>query len=222
MSMGSIENLKKRKCVREFTPKKISQDTLTKILDAAKWTPSSKNTQPWKIAVVSGQRKVELMEKILQACDNREPPRMEYDYDGPTLKGERRIRAVKCGEALYGALDIKREDKIKRIEQWKKNYLSFNSPTAIFIFAYPDTGMSSYMDCGMLIQSIMLAACELGLATCPQASLGHYPDIVKKELGGYDDYTLLCGIAIGYENKDAPVNNYRTTRENLDNIVTFF
>lgn len=175
-----------------------------------------------KIAVVSGQRKIKLMEKILQACENREPPRMEYDYDGSKLEGELKTRAVKCGEALYGALDIKRDDKIKRIEQWKKNYISFDSPTAIFIFAYPNTGISSYMDCGMLIQSIMLAACDLGLATCPQASLGHYPDIVKKELCDYDEYTLLCGIAIGYENKKATVNNYRTSRENLDKVVRFF
>lgn len=74
----------------------------------------------------------------------------------------------------------------------------------------------------MLIQSILLAAVDLGLATCPQASLGHYPDIVKKELQGFDDYTLLCGIAIGYEDINAAVNNYRTQRESIDNFVTFF
>lgn len=104
----------------------------------------------------------------------------------------------------------------------KKNYLSFNSPTAIFIFKHLDTGISGYMDCGMLIQSILLAATDLGLATCPQASLGHYPDIVKKELTGFDNYILLCGIAIGYEDTSAAVNNYRTEREVINNIVSFF
>lgn len=221
--MQTLEALKSRKCVREFLDKPISKEVLEKLFDAAKWTPSSKNTQPWKIAVVSGQRKIDLMHKILAACDNREKPRMEYNYDGDTaLTDELKERAIKCGHDLYGALGIDRDDKERRINQWKKNYISFGSPTAIFIFKHKNTGISGYMDCGMLIQSIMLAALDLGLATCPQASLGHYPDIVKKELDGFDDYTLLCGIAIGYENTSADVNNYRTEREDIRNIVSFF
>ncbi len=221
--MQTLQAIKNRKCVREFLDKPINKETLEKLFDTVRWTPSSKNTQPWKIAIVSGKKKKELMNKILSACDNREPPRMEYDYDGSNpLDGELKERAVKCGHDLYNSLGIAREDKERRIEQWKKNYLSFDSPSAIFIFKHPNTGISGYMDCGILIQSILLAAVDLGLATCPQASLGHYPDIVKKELQGFDDYTLLCGIAIGYEDINAAVNNYRTQREFIDNFVTFF
>ncbi|WP_150463413.1 nitroreductase [Francisella sp. XLW-1] len=221
--MQISEAIKNRKCVREFLDKPIDKKILENLFDTTRWTPSSKNTQPWKIAIVSGEKKIALMSKILSACDNREPPRMEYDYDSDIpLDGELKERAVKCGHDLYNALNIAREDKERRIEQWKKNYLSFNSPSAIFIFKHTNTGISGYMDCGMLIQSIMLAALDLGLATCPQASLGHYPDIVKKELQGFDDYTLLCGIAIGYEDTNAAVNNYRTERESIDSFVTFF
>ncbi|MBK2095745.1 nitroreductase family protein [Francisella philomiragia] len=221
--MQTLQAIKNRKCVREFLDKPINKETLEKLFDAVRWTPSSKNTQPWKIAIVSGKKKKELMNKILSACDNREPPRMEYGYDDNSpLEGELKERAVKCGHDLYNALGIAREDKERRIEQWKKNYLSFDSPSAIFIFKHPNTGISGYIDCGMLIQSILLAAVDLGLATCPQASLGHYPDIVKKELQGFNDYTLLCGIAIGYEDTCAAVNNYRTQRESIDNFVTFF
>ncbi|ACD30144.1 nitroreductase [Francisella tularensis] len=221
--MQTLQALKTRKCVRQFLAKPVAQEKLQQLFDAARWTPSSKNTQPWKIAVVSEQKKIDLMNKILAACNNNEKPRMEYDYNGDiTLEGELKERAIKCGHDLYNALGIAREDKQQRIEQWKKNYLSFNSPTAIFIFKHLDTGISGYMDCGMLIQSILLAATDLGLATCPQASLGHYPDIVKKELTGFDDYILLCGIAIGYEDTSAAVNNYRTEREVINNIVSFF
>ncbi|AIT09670.1 NADH dehydrogenase [Candidatus Francisella endociliophora] len=221
--MQTLDAIKTRKCVREFLDKEIPDEVLKELFEAAKWTPSSKNTQPWKVAVVSGQKKKSLMNKLLAACDNREKPRMEYDYDNEApLDGELKERAVKCGHDLYTALGIDREDKQRRIGQWKKNYVSFNSPTAIFVFKHPDTGISGYMDCGMLIQSIMLAALDLGLTTCPQASLGHYPDIVKKELTGFNDYTLLCGIAIGYEDTAADVNNYRTKREAVENIVKFF
>ncbi|QIW09219.1 nitroreductase [Francisella sp. LA112445] len=221
--MQTLEVLKNRKCVREFLTKEIPQEIFEKLFEAAKWTPSSKNTQPWKIAVVSGQKKIDLMNKILSACENGEKPRMEYNYDGDTpLDGELKERAIKCGHDLYTALNISREDKDKRIKQWKKNYISFDSPSAIFIFKYPTDSISSYMDCGMLVQSILLAATDLGLATCPQASLGHYPDIVKNELPEFAAYTLICGIAIGYEDTSAAVNNYRTERESIKNLVSFF
>ena len=215
-----IKALKARKSVRKFKDKSIDQDTLKVLFEATKWTPSSKNTQPWKVVVVSGQKKIDLMQKLLQACENGEKPRMEYDYDGGKLEGEMKERAVDCGKALYGALNIDRDDKEKRIEQWKQNYVSFDSPSAIFIFKNKDTGLSDYIDCGMLIQSIMLAATDLGLATCSQASLGQYPDIVKKEVG-FKDYTLVCGMAIGYEDKEAPVNNYRTARQKVSDFVKF-
>jgi nitroreductase len=218
--MKVIEALKTRKSVRKFKDKAIEKDTLKELFEAAKWTASSKNTQPWKVAVVSGQKKIDLTQKLLQEVENGEKPRMEYDYDGGKLEGEMKQRAIECGQALYGALNIGRDDKEKRIEQWKQNYISFDSPTVIFIFKNKDAGLSSYMDCGMLIQSIMLAATDLGLATCSQASLGQYPDIVKKEVG-FDEYTLVCGMAIGYEDTQAPVNNYRTARQEVSDFVKF-
>jgi nitroreductase len=80
----------------------------------------------------------------------------------------------------------------------------------------------SYMDYGMFLQSIMLSAIEHGLATCPQAALGEYPEIVREELCYSQDKVLLCGMAIGYEDKSAIVNSYRTPREELDKIVRYF
>jgi nitroreductase len=80
----------------------------------------------------------------------------------------------------------------------------------------------SYLDYGMFLQSVMLSATELGLATCPQAALAEYPDIVRKELGYSEDKVLLCGIALGYEDTKDIVNSYRTERESLDNLVKYF
>ena len=218
--MKVTEALQVRKSVRKFTDKAIEKDTLKELFEAAKWTASSKNTQPWKVVVVSGQKKIDLMQKLLEVVEDGEKPHMEYDYDGGKLEEEMKQRAIDCGQALYGALGIERDDKEKRIEQWKQNYVSFGSPTVIFIFKNKDAGLSSYIDCGMLIQSIMLAATDLGLATCSQASLGQYPDIVKKEVG-FEGYTLVCGMAIGYEDTEAPVNNYRTARQAVPNFVKF-
>jgi nitroreductase len=79
----------------------------------------------------------------------------------------------------------------------------------------------SFLDYGMFLQSIMLAALEEGLATCPQAALGQYPKLIKESLGYNEDTTLICGMAVGYEDKTAPVNSYRTPRADIDVFTRF-
>lgn len=220
--MSVLKSLKSRKSVRAFLPKPIPTEVFELMFDAIRWCPSSKNVQPWKVAVISGERKKQLTAKFLEAFESGVKPKMEYGYEGSTkLEGELRARAVACGKAMYDVLGIKKEDKQKRIEQWKHNYVSFDSPTIILIFKNNNIGDSGYIDCGMLLQSIMLTADEVGLATCPQASLAQYPQIVKGELSGYDDHTLICGVAIGFEDKSAVINNYRTAREDVENFVQF-
>ena len=92
----------------------------------------------------------------------------------------------------------------------------------LYFFMDPGMEAGSYMDYGMFLQSVMLAAVEEGLATCPQAALGEYPKIVKDALGFPEDSILLCGMALGYEDSAAEVNNYRTSREPVDAFTRFF
>ena len=68
----------------------------------------------------------------------------------------------------------------------------------------------------------MLSAVEHGLATCPQAALGEYPDIVRQELPEFKDKLVLCGLAIGYEDKEHIINSYRTTRESIESFVNYY
>ena len=79
----------------------------------------------------------------------------------------------------------------------------------------------SYLDYGIFLQSIMLAAMGHGLATCPQAAIGEYADIVKDFAGYGEDHVLVCGMALGYEDSSDPVNNYRTVREEVSNFAKF-
>jgi nitroreductase len=119
-------------------------------------------------------------------------------------------------------LEITREDKQRQLDQWALNYQAFNAPVILLFFMDNFLQKGSYMDCGMFIQSIMLSAVEHGLATCPQAALGEYPDIVREELSYADDKLLLCGMALGYEDKSEIVNSYRTPRQDLDKMVRYF
>jgi len=136
----------------------------------------------------------------------------------PPYKDRRRA----CGLQLYSALNITREDKTRQQDQWAANYRAFDAPVALFFFMDAELATGSFMDFGMFLQSLMLAAVEEGLATCPPAALGEYPEIVRQALGYPKDTILICGMALGFEDKDAAVNSYRTPRENVHTFTQFF
>lgn len=220
--MNIIEALKARKSTRAFLDTPVSRDKIEKILSAASHAPSGTNTQPWQVAVVSGRKKDELtssMDKLFRQGDLGE---MDYQYYPLKWKNPYKKRRMTCGIKLYAALEIDRKDKEKRYEQWVANYHGFGAPVILFFFLDPVMETGSFLDYGMFIQSIMLAAVEEGLATCPQISLAQYPELIKEGLGYKEETTLICGMALGYEDKQAPVNNYRTDRENVTTFSRFF
>jgi nitroreductase len=147
---------------------------------------------------------------------------MDYLYYPVEWHEPYKRRRVSCGAQLYAALNIERHDKAGRIEQWIANYRAFGAPVVLFFFLDPEMQKGSFLDYGMFIQSVMLAALDEDLATCPQAALGQYPDLVKDALGYSRDTILICGVALGYEDKKAPVNNYRTPREEVETFTRFF
>ena len=221
--MDVAEALVKRKSVRAFLKKPVDEKLIIQILEHAKCAPSGTNTQPWIVAVVSGETKQILDKKLENAFWSKIPKCQDYNYYPITeMPPEFKRRRLECGLLMYQTLGITREDKEARLKQWALNYSAFGAPVVLYCFADKVIEKGSYMDCGMFIQSIMLMATSLGLATCPEAALAEYTNIVKETLGYPLDSILLCGIALGYEDKQAIVNSYRTPRESIENFTKFF
>lgn len=211
-----------RKSTRAFLKKSVSRDTIHKIVDAARHAPSGANTQPWQVAVVSGAIKQQLQQRIEQQFRDGVQGKMDYEYYPTEWKPPYKDRRIATGLQLYKTLGIKKEDKQRRADQWAANYRAFDAPVMLLFFMDPGLQTGSFMDYGMFIQSIMLAAVDEGLATCPQAALGEYPGVVKETLGYPPDSILLCGMALGYEDTEAAVNSYRTPREEVDSFTRYF
>jgi len=214
--------LSKRKSTRAFLDKEVSIDIVNEIIEQSKTAPSGVNTQPWQVAVLTGESKNNLCNKFEKAFRDGLNGSMDYKYYPVEWKDKYKERRKECGLLLYSTLKIKREDKQKQIDQWALNYQAFNAPVILLFFIDKTMEKGSYMDYGMFIQSIMLSAIECGLATCPQAALGEYPDIVRQEFPEYKDKLVLCGLALGYEDKNHIVNSYRTTREDLNSFVNYY
>ncbi|MEN9945684.1 MAG: hypothetical protein RLZZ293_70, partial [Pseudomonadota bacterium] len=211
-----------RKSVRKFLPKAVDSQLIRQILEYARFSPSGTNTQPWQVAVISGKAKAELEHLLTEAFRNGIEKKLDYTYYPSKLPRDMQLRRVKCGMQMYQAVGISRDDMDKRLQQWEQNYSAFGAPVMLLFFTNQQVEKGSYLDCGMFIQSVLLMANELGLASCAQAALAEYPQIVRDYLGYSQEHILLCGMAIGYEDPSANINNYRTTREEVDNFTRFF
>ncbi|HIJ33076.1 MAG TPA: nitroreductase, partial [Gammaproteobacteria bacterium] len=127
-----------------------------------------------------------------------------------------------CGLQMYETLQITREDKARQLDQWAANYRAFDAPVILFFLMNREMETGSYLDYGMFLQSVMLAAQEQGLSTCPQAALAEYPEVVKRHLGYDQDTVLVAGMALGYAAEEALINSYRTPREPVENFTRMF
>lgn len=220
--MNVQQALRQRKSTRAFLPTPVAKEKIVAILDGARHAPSGSNAQPWQVAVVTGEKKKMLDQTLEEAFRHSGQGEMDYHYYPLEWREPYKRRRVVCGSQLYAALGIERQDKVRRLEQWIANYRAFDAPVVLFFFIDRALEKGSYLDFGMFLQSLMLAAVEEGLATCAQAALGQYPRLVKEALGYDRETVLLCGMALGYEDRSAPVNNYRTEREEVTSFTRFF
>jgi len=220
--MDVKQALSERKSTRSFLDKEVPIEIVNAIIEQAKTAPSGVNTQPWQIAVITGNSKTTLCNKLEETFRAGNKGTMDYNYYPNEWAGEYKERRKACGLLMYSTLEISREDKQKQIDQWALNYQAFGAPVVLLFFIDRSLEKGSFMDYGMFLQSVMLSAVEHGLATCPQAALGEYPEIVRQEYPFFKDKDVLCGMALGYEDKTKVINSYRTPREDLSQIVQYY
>lgn len=218
--MDVLEALASRRSIRGFKPDPIPKETLRDILTLAGRSASFTNTQPWEVAVATGQTRDLLSEKLYAAASGGVPGYSEVPY--PKQWPEAAAQRSKThGANRFKALGVARDDTEAREALRLMNFKFFGAPCAMFIFMEEGYGPWSTMDMGIFLQSIALAAMGHGLGTCFQASLSNYPDIVKETLGVPPHKKLLVGLSIGHPDVQAPLNAYHSSRMALDEFTTW-
>ena len=216
------EALLTRRSTRAFHPTPVPRETLEEILRLASRAPSGSNIQPWRVHVLTGDPLVRLGTAMQQAYLNDEPDHgREYNYYTDPLFEPYLARRRACGWGLYGLLGIERGEKDRMKAQRAQNYNFFGAPAGMVFSIDKRLEIGSWMDLGMFLQSIMLAARHFGLHTCPQASIAEFPKIVRAQLRIGDDFTIVCGMAIGYRKADALINGFQPERLALEDFATF-
>jgi nitroreductase len=213
-----------RRSVRAFLPDLVASEDIQRILEVASRAPSGSNTQPWKVYVLTGDSLTQLSEKILHAHQHpstEEPHTEEYNYYPVKWVSPYLERRRKVGWDLYALLGLARENKQGMHAQHGRNYAFFDAPVGLIFTIDRVMEQGSWLDYGMFLQNIMLAAKARGLDTCPQAAFTQYHKIIREQLQFPENEMLVCGMALGYADRSKVENTLVTERESVSAFVKF-
>lgn len=203
-----------RRSMRGYLPKPVDRHVIEEILSLAARSPSGTNTQPWRVHVLTGEALDRVVQAVCTAYD-AEPGRCDTviysNLDGePYLSRKRTL-----GKAMYSLMGIGKGDTEAMLAQRRRNFEFFGAPAGVFVTIDKTLGYGSWLDTGMFMQSLMLAAKAKGLDTCPQGFWVHYESVIAQAIGWPENERLVSGIALGYADPDAPGNALRSERAAL-------
>ena len=213
-----------RRSLRAFLPTPVARETVEQILAVAARAPSGTNTQPWKVYVLMGAAKEALSKKIVAAYDDplaRAQHSEEYAYYPTEWVPPYIDRRRKVGWDLYGLLGIAKTDKASMHAQHRRNYSFFGAPVGLMFFIDRVMRQGSWLDYGMFLQSVMVAARGRGLDTSPQAAFTQFHRIITEHVGAPANETLVCGMSLGHADPNAVENTLVTEREPVAGFVRF-
>lgn len=213
-----------RHSMRAYLPRPVERAVIEDILRTASRAPSGTNTQPWQVHVLTGAAKARLSQRITAAYDDPEELAThgeEYAYYPREWVSPYIDRRRKVGWDLYGLLGIAKGDKLRMHEQHGRNYLFFDAPVGLIFTIDRVMQQGSWLDYGMFLQNIMIAARAHGLHTCPQAAFTQFHRLIAEELALAPEQQLVCGMALGYADPAAVENSLVTEREPVAGFARF-
>jgi nitroreductase len=217
--MELFEAVKTRKSIRAFKSDPVPRALLTKVLEAARWSPSWGNTQPWELVVVAGQKVKQLTGELVAAYEKKIPPAPDLPMPS-TFPDAYKTRYTACATGLFGSMGVARDDKAARLAHMVNMVQGFGAPVIIYVIFHSDLGEPYTMfDLGAITHAICLAAHGQGLGTCIEAQVALYPDLVRRLVNLPATHKIVVGIALGYPDPAASANVFRTDREPLEKFV---
>jgi nitroreductase len=209
--------IRSRKSIRAFRPDPVPKILLEEILDVARAAPSNFNSQPWRVHVLTGEPKRALSEALHRAHVEKTVPLFTpFPQAMPAGCGE---RVSDFGRRYYAALGIDRADMAARARQSGRGFLFFDAPVGLVFTTHAALTKHSWLDCGLFVQNVMLAAHARGLATCPQVAFVRFQLMIAERLKLGPDELVTCGMSLGYPDEPNPVNHLNMPREPLETFT---
>ncbi|MBI4192009.1 MAG: nitroreductase [Betaproteobacteria bacterium] len=209
-----------RRSIRAYKAEPVAVEIVSEIVALGRHAPSNSNTQPWRVHVLTGATLKRVGAAIQHAFLSGEPGHKRDYHMGP-IYGPYLARKRQCGWGLYGTIGIGRGEHAKSRAYHATNYNFFGAPVGLIFSIDRKLEKGSWLDYGMFMQTIMLAARARGLHTCAEAAIANYPDIVRRELDITSDWVVICGMALGYADPEAVINTFQPPRIDLQEYAVF-
>ena len=207
---------------RDFASRPVSRETIEEILAVARYAPSGANIQPWQVYVLAGVEKERISSALLEAHrDARDEHSSEYKYYSTELPEPYLSRRAQFGRIYYGSLGIQQSDTAARENRTSKNYAFFGAPIGLIVTIDRRLEIGSWLDLGMFIQNVMLAAGARGLHSCPQETFSKYHRILRRMLSIPAPQMVVCGISIGWPRDGAARSQRLMPRAEVAEFASF-
>ncbi len=225
MSAAAAEAVEKaiasRRAVRAFLPDPVDPALVRRLIELAAQAPSGTNMQPWRLRVLGPRTRARLETALVAALDDPSPREEEYRYYPVAFREPYLSRRRKVGWDLYGLLGVAKGDHAGMRRQTEANLRFFGAPVALMLTVDRDLEIGSWLDLGAFIQTLLIAAQGHGLDSCPQAIFARFHGIVRRELSIPQSEVVVCGIALGKADPDAPANRLVPEREPVEGFTSW-
>jgi nitroreductase len=209
--------LRSRRSVRAYKPDPVSRDVVLEVLRVAATAPSLSNTQPWRVYVLTGAPMKALGDAVVAAFQSGSfPPPAHFPNPLPKVFGERQ---QDYAARHYGALGIDQKDMAARSLHTQRNFSFFGAPVGLFFTVDRRLTTHSWVDLGLFIQNVMIAARARGIDTCAQVSFARFHELIAERLEIPPEEVTVCGMSMGFADTSATVNQIRMPREPVENFV---
>jgi nitroreductase len=212
--------VRERHSCRAFKPDPVPRNKIVQLLELAQSTPSDCNIQPWKTTVVGGSALEALRNAMYERASSGAAPVADISPIA-SYSGVYQERRRACGWTLYETLGIERGDRAASGKQALENFRFFGAPHLVLITTHASLGARGMLDCGGYVTNLLLAAQALGIATVPQASIAYRADVLRDQLQIPEDDLIVCGVSLGWADRDHLANSYRMSRASIDEVVRF-
>jgi nitroreductase len=216
---GFVSVLSARHSKRAFLDRPVRRELIEQVLRAAAHAPSTRNGQPWQVAVVSGLRRDRLARRLVAEFERGVPPNPDYPNRPARSDETIEARAREAGAGVLRAKGIARDDAAARRSHLRDNYEFYGAPTEMIFHLPADAPKGLFLEMGFFLQNVMLGLVACGLGSCPQYSVAGYADVIRAELGLGDDRLVVCGLAVGFPDESVAVNHFRPRRARLEDFV---
>lgn len=213
-----------RRSIRAFLPTPVAREDVEAILEVASRAPSGTNTQPWKVYVLTGAAKEKLSAEVLRAYKDPAAVKLhteEYNYYPREWVSPYIDRRRKVGWDLYALLGLTRDNKAGMHAQHGRNYVFFDAPVGMIFTIDRIMEQGSWLDYGMFLENIMVAARARGLDTCPQAAFTQFHKVIAEQLHLPENEMIVCGMSLGFADRSKVENSLATERVPVSGFAKF-